>query len=65
MDVKPLTQTRPDFRRRRYTAADRDEEVDQDITLRCHRCRQTGLRPHLVSDDDDRALAGNAPDCQP
>ena len=33
MDVKPLTQTRPDFRRRRYTAADKpDEEVDQDIT---------------------------------
>ena len=33
MDVKPLTQTRPDFRRRRYTAADKpDEEVDQDNT---------------------------------
>ena len=33
MDVKPLTQTRPDFRRRRYTAADKpDEEDDQDIT---------------------------------
>ena len=33
MDVKPLTQTRQDFRRRRYTAADKpDEEADQDIT---------------------------------
>ena len=33
MDVKPLTQTRPDFRRRRYPAADKpDEEVDQDFT---------------------------------
>ena len=32
MDVKPLTQTRQDFRRR-YTAADKpDDEVDQDIT---------------------------------
>ena len=33
MDVKPLIQTRQDFRRRRYTAADKpDDEVDQDIT---------------------------------
>lgn len=32
MDVKPLTQTRPDFRRRHTTADKPDEEVDQDIT---------------------------------
>ena len=32
MNVKPLTQTRQDSRRRRYTAADKaDEEADQDI----------------------------------
>ena len=32
MDVKPLTQTRQDFRRRRNKVADKpDEEVDQDI----------------------------------
>ena len=32
MDVRPLTQTRQDFRRRRYAVADKsDEEVGQDV----------------------------------
>jgi len=33
MDIKPPTQTRQDFRRRRFAASDKpDEKVDQDIT---------------------------------